>query len=138
VPYVSFRPYARKDGLAAARPSFAYTDQSPAIVTSASGVLLLSHAMTTPVRVLLESRMQHSIVGVSRATITSAASLLLSLPVQSLAFGLISRAWGLPAIYLASAILLFVLSAWMVGARKRLGIGRAHGRVDTRRHAPVP
>ena len=86
------------------------------------GLLLLACALTTPVRVLAESRIQHAITGVSRATVTSAIALLLEVPVFSLSLGFIARAWGLPAIYLASAMLLFVVSVWAFGVRRRLEV----------------
>jgi hypothetical protein len=49
------------------------------------------------------------------------------LPVLTPIFGLVSRAWDLPAIYLASAILLFALSLWAFGVRKRMDVRAADG-----------
>jgi len=86
------------------------------------GLLLLAYFIIVPVEVLLESRLQHSIIGVSRATVTSAASLLVGIfgvgaPVV---FGLISKVWYLPVIYLAGGLQLLVISVWAFGARHRL------------------
>jgi len=84
------------------------------------GLLLLSYALAAPVSVLLESRIQHAIVGVSRATVTSAVALLLEIPQYSLLFGFIGRAWGIRALYLAAAVALFVLSFWVVCMGSRM------------------
>jgi MFS family permease len=88
-------------------------------------LLLLSYSLAVPVRVLLESRIQHAIVGVSRATVTSAVALLLELPQLSLAFGFIGRAWGLTALYLASAIMVFTFAGWTLTMRRFLRMPRA-------------
>ena len=84
------------------------------------GLLLLSYALTAPVSVLLESRIQHAIIGVSRATVTSAVALLLEIPQYSLLFGFIGKAWGIRALYLAAAVPLFVLSFWVVCMGSRM------------------
>ena len=90
----------------------------PSIPTLAP--LVLSYALAAPVSVLLESRIQHAIVGVSRATVTSAVALLLEIPQYSLLFGFIGKAWGITAIYLAGAIQLFALSVWVVCMQSRM------------------
>lgn len=78
------------------------------------GLLLLSYFITTPVRVLAESKLQRQIKSLSRATVTSMAALLVNLlgvmiiPV----FGLIGKIWKLQAIYLLTAIFLLVFSFW--------------------------
>jgi len=86
------------------------------------GLLLVASVLITPICVLAESRVQHSITGVSRATVTSAVALLLEIPVLSVSFGLIARAWGLPAIYLASAALLLVVSVGALGLGRRMEV----------------
>jgi MFS family permease len=104
------------------------------------GLLVVSCAITTPALVLVDSRIQHSIRGVSRATVTSAVSLLLELPVRNLAFGLIGTVWKLQAIYLAGALLLLALSVWASGVRKQMNVTVAEDQAEneTGRHASVP
>jgi MFS family permease len=85
-------------------------------------LLLLSYSLAVPVRVLLESRIQHAIVGVSRATVTSTVVLLVELPQLALAFGFIGKAWGLTALYLASAIMVFTFAGWALTMRRFLRI----------------
>jgi MFS family permease len=86
------------------------------------GLLLVSYSLTAPVRVLVESRIQHSITGMSRATVTSVIALLLSVPVLTPIFGLIGRAWNLPAIYLSGSLLLFAVSLWAFAIRDRMKV----------------
>jgi MFS family permease len=86
------------------------------------GLILLACALTTPVRVLAESRVQHAITGVSRATVTSALEMLLEIPPLSLVFGLVARAWGVPAIYLTSALLLLAVAAGALGMGQRMEV----------------
>jgi hypothetical protein len=93
----------------------------------AIGLLLLSYVAITPVELLIESRIQHSITGASRATVTSATSLLIGafgvgVPIV---FGLISKRWHLPAIYLAGAIQLAALSVWAFAMRNRMTVPAA-------------
>jgi predicted MFS family arabinose efflux permease len=88
------------------------------------GSLLLAYALAEPVRVLLDSRIQRAILGVSRATVTSAVVLLVELPQLSLAFGFIGKAWGITALYLASAIMLFALAGWTLTMRRFLRMPR--------------
>jgi MFS family permease len=102
------------------------------------GLLLLACALTTPARVLAESRVQHAITGVSRATVTSAIALLLEIPVLCPSFGLIAKAWGLPAIYLASAMLLFAVTVWAFGMRKRMEAKPARGTAAEERREGAP
>lgn len=96
------------------------------------GLLLLAYVAIIPVEILVESRIQHSITGVSRATVTSATMLLvgtfgIGVPIV---FGLISKVWNLQAIYLLSAIQLLALSVWAFGARKPGGLGTMVGPED--------
>jgi hypothetical protein len=104
----------------------------------AIGLLLLACALTTPVRVLTESRLQHSITGVSRATVTSAIAVLLEIPVFGLALGLIAKVWGLPAIYLASAILLLAITGWAFGRQEQMGPQPAAGAASEERTGGAP
>ena len=89
---------------------------------SGIGLILLAYAVITPVRILAESRIQHGITGVSRATVTSAINfiiggLYIGVPVI---LGLIAKAWQIPAIYLAGAIQLLVIAGWVWCVRGRL------------------
>jgi MFS family permease len=102
------------------------------------GLLLLCYFAIVPVEVLIESRVQHSIIGISRATVTSATTLLTGLfgvgvPVM---LGLMARAWGLPAIYFASAIQLLALSVWAFGVRGQMGPRRIEGSAESGRAVP--
>jgi hypothetical protein len=98
----------------------------------AIALLVLSYCAIVPAEVLVNSRIQHSIAGASRATVTSAAGVLvgvygIGVPI---ALGLISKAWHLPAIYLASAVQLFALSVWAFAMRRRLNGKVASGRPE--------
>jgi predicted MFS family arabinose efflux permease len=86
------------------------------------GLLLLAYILSTPVRVLVESRIQHNIASESRATITSAGTLLINLFGVLLAplWGLISEIWNLQSIYAATAIFLFLLVIWAFINHKKL------------------
>jgi MFS family permease len=106
----------------------------------AIGLLLLAYFAIVPVGVLVESRIQHSILGISRATVTSATSLLtgafgVGVPI---AFGLISKLWHLPAIYLASAIQLLALSLWAFGMRNRMKVPASSDPAETESEESVP
>ncbi len=108
----------------------------------AIGLLLLAYCAIVPVEVLVESRIQHSIVGISRATVTSAGALLtgalgVGVPVM---FGLIAKVWHLPAIYLAAAVQLLALSLWAFGVRKRVDVrqGARPSGSETERQPPIP
>jgi len=93
----------------------------------AIGLLLVSYAVTVPARVLAESRIQHSITGASRATLTSGTVLVRNAfgVVIPVIFGLISRVWNLQAIYLSGAIVLFAASVWAFGVRDHLDVRTA-------------
>jgi len=78
----------------------------------AIGMILLAYAAIAPARILAESRLQHGITGVSRATVTSAVNFIIGglcvgVPVV---LGLIAKTWDLPAIYLAGAVQLLVVA----------------------------
>lgn len=78
------------------------------------GVLLLSYFLTSPLRILIDSRIQHSIKSVSRATVTSVNSFCLNFfgVVLTLLFGVISRVWNLQAVYVFASIFLLLFSVW--------------------------
>jgi len=85
------------------------------------GLILLAYAAVAPVSILAESRLQHSITGVSRATITSAINFIIGgiyigVPVV---LGFIAKVWHLPAIYLAGAIQLLAIATWVFIRRER-------------------
>lgn len=79
------------------------------------GLLFLSYFLVSPIVVLIESRIQHSIKSISRATVTSVNSLLINLfgALLTPIFGLISRIWNLQAIYISTALFLIVFSMWV-------------------------
>jgi len=83
------------------------------------GVLLLAYAVMTPARVLVESRIQHGITGVSRATVTSAITFLLGALTFGvpLLLGLIAHVWRLPAIYLTGGLQLAGVALWACSRR---------------------
>ena len=78
-------------------------------------LLVIAYFVNSPLGVLAESSIQHSIKSMSRATVTSMNSLFLNLfgIILMMAFGLISRIWNLQAIYVAASILLFCFSLWV-------------------------
>lgn len=83
-------------------------------------LLLLSYFLYSPIRVLIESKIQHSIKAQSRATITSLSTFLIELSGVILApiFGFIGRALGLTAIYIGFGIFLLLFSFWALGIKK--------------------
>lgn len=86
------------------------------------GCLLLSYAITVPLKILIDSQIQHSITSVSRATVTSVNRLLINLfgiagmPL----FGLISTIWNFQTIYLFCSGFLVLLTLWIVLNKRRL------------------
>jgi len=80
----------------------------------------LSYFLYSPIRVLIESKIQHNIKAQSRATITSFSSFLIELSGVILApiFGLIGKLWGLTAIYLGFGVFLLLFGFWAL-AKKR-------------------
>jgi predicted MFS family arabinose efflux permease len=85
-------------------------------------LLLLSYVLVEPLNVIIESRLQHSIRSVSRATITSVNTFLISLVgiVTTPIFGLISKIWNFQAIYLCSCGYLVLLTLWVFLKRRIL------------------
>jgi hypothetical protein len=92
------------------------------------GLLLASYFLTSPLKVLMESKFQHNISSISRATVTSASTLVINLfgvlliPI----FGLISKIWNLQAIYLTSATFLFLLAIWVFIIRNKVAVKTAN------------
>lgn len=84
------------------------------------GLLLLSHLLTSPLRVLTNSKIQHNIKSISRATVTSIDTLLINFFGVFLVpmFGIISKIWNLQAIYIATSIFLLVFTLWVLTNRK--------------------
>lgn len=79
-----------------------------------------SYLLASPLKILIESKIQHTISSKSRATITSVASFLinivgaLSFPV----FWLLANKFGIPSIYLVCGLWLFGFSLWIFKVRK--------------------
>jgi len=86
------------------------------------GILLLAYFVTHPLKILIESKIQHTIKSESRATITSASSLLVNLFGIAAApiFGLISKVWNLQAVYLSAGIFLAVFAIWVFFVRNKI------------------
>lgn len=93
------------------------------------GLLLASYFITTPLRILIESKIQHNISSVGRATITSVSTLFINffgvllIPI----FGLISKVWNLQAIYLSTAVFLFLFAVWVFIVRNKVAVKTANG-----------
>ena len=83
------------------------------------GLLLLSYFFSSPLNVLIDSRIQHSIGSRGRATVSSVAALFMNLfgILVTLVFGILSRIWNLQAIYFASAVMLTILGVWSLKNR---------------------
>jgi predicted MFS family arabinose efflux permease len=83
-------------------------------------LLLISYFLIAPLTVLINSKIQHNIQSISRATVTSVSRLLINLMgvILSPIFGFFSEIWNLQAIYIASAIFLFLFSVWVLKNRK--------------------
>jgi hypothetical protein len=86
-------------------------------------LLLGSYFISSPIMVLIESKIQHSISGPSRATVTSFSNLIVDVfsALMTFLLGFISRIWNLQAIYLSAAIILLVLSFWAITAHRQIG-----------------
>lgn len=84
------------------------------------GVLLLSYFIISPLVVLIESKIQHNIKSISRATVTSTSRLLINLAgvIMAPLFGLIAKIWNLQAIYYFVASFLLIFSLWSLLKRK--------------------
>ncbi len=86
-------------------------------------LLLGLYFISSPIVLLIESKIQHSISGPSRATVTSFSNLIVDGSGALLTFllGFISRIWNLQAIYLSAAVILLILSFWTISARRQIG-----------------
>jgi MFS family permease len=84
-------------------------------------LLFISFLLAAPLHVLMESKIQHNIKSISRATVTSINAFFLNLLGVLLApiFGLISKIWNLQAIYLTVAIIQFIFTFWVFIVRNR-------------------
>lgn len=93
------------------------------------GLLLASYFITTPLRVLMEGKIQHNIASISRATVTSVSNLFMNFfgVLLTPIFGLISKAWNLQAIYLTTAVFMFVFAMWVFMVRNRVAVKTANG-----------
>jgi MFS family permease len=91
------------------------------------GLLLLSYFIWSPLRVLIDGRIQRSIKSVSRATVTSVCYSLMNLVgvVITPIFGLISRRWNLQAIYVATGFFLLFFSGWVFLKRRNFQAAEA-------------
>jgi MFS family permease len=84
------------------------------------GVLLLSYFITSPLKVLIDGKVQHNIKSVGRATVTSVSALLINffgvllIPI----FGIISKIWNLQTIYISTSIFLLMFTMWALNKRK--------------------
>ena len=86
------------------------------------GLLLLAYVVVEPLNVLIDSRLQHSITSVSRATITSVNNLLVCFfgIVITPLFGLVSKIWNFQAIYLSCCGWMVLLTGWVILNRHHL------------------
>jgi len=91
------------------------------------GLLLLSYFITSPLRILINSKIQHNIKSVGRATVTSVNALLINLfgvfliPI----FGVISKIWNLQTIYISTSIFLLLFVIWAFANRKIFALKKA-------------
>lgn len=78
-------------------------------------LLLLSYFLMSPLRVLIDSKIQHNIKSVSRATVTSVSTLLIQVMGFILFpfFGFLANKIDITAIYGFTAIILVLLSVWV-------------------------
>lgn len=85
-------------------------------------LLILSYVCVEPLMILIESRLQHSIRSVSRATITSVNTFLICLVgiLTTPIYGLISKIWNFQSIYVYSSVYLALLTAWVFRNRRIL------------------
>jgi MFS family permease len=92
-------------------------------------LLLASYLITTPLRVLTESKIQHNITSISRATVTSVSTLFINFfgVLLTLVFGLISKVWNLQAIYLATAVFMLVFAIWAFMVRNKVAVNTTNG-----------
>jgi len=83
-------------------------------------ILLLSYFITSPLKVLIDSKIQHNIKSVSRATVTSINALLINAfgIFLILVFGVISKVWNLQAIYISTSIFLIIFTIWVLANKK--------------------
>ena len=84
-----------------------------------AGLIVLSYLILSPVEVIIEGKMQNSILTASRATVLSGASLfrmVSGLPLLAI-FGLAARWRGLGAGYVFFGLVLLIFSRWLARDR---------------------
>jgi len=91
------------------------------------GVLLLSYFITSPLSVLIDSKIQHNVKSVGRATVTSVSALLINLfgVLLTPIFGIISKIWNLQTIYISTSIFLLIFAIWAFTSRKIFALEKA-------------
>ena len=96
-------------------------------------LLWFSYFLAAPLQVLAESRIQHSIMSASRATVTSINAFFLNLSAALLSplLGLVGKVWNLQAIYLSMGILLLAFAFRAFLARNKAA-ARAANRPERR------
>lgn len=84
------------------------------------GILLLAYFITSPLKILIESKIQRNIKSTARATVTSVNKFLINLFAVFLTplFGVIGQIWNLQAIYIATSIFLITLTIWTLINKK--------------------
>lgn len=92
-------------------------------------LLLWGYLLISPLKVIVEAGIQHSIQSSSRATVTSATSFLVCLFAVLITplFGYISNKWNIGIIYLLAGGILITLSIWAF--RNRLLFKKLHSLV---------
>ena len=83
-------------------------------------VLLGGYFVLSPLTVLIDSKIQHNIASMSRATIMSVKSLMVNLAgvFFVLICGAVSKIFSLPLVYIASGIICGIFVIWAVWRRK--------------------
>ncbi|HXK50591.1 MAG TPA: hypothetical protein PKW56_08990 [Clostridiales bacterium] len=89
-----------------------YTGFRPGLV--GIGILLLSYFVSSPLKILVESRIQRNIRSIGRATVTSLSIFFINLSGVLLipVYGTIGRIWGLAAIYVATGVFFAFFALW--------------------------
>jgi len=79
-----------------------------------------SYLLVSPFKILIDSKIQHTISSKSRATITSVASFLINIvgALSFPAFGLLANKFGVPSIYWVCGLCLLGFSLWIFNIRK--------------------
>lgn len=77
-------------------------------------LLMLGYLFASPLKILIDSRIQHSIKSQSRATVTSSTSFLVDLfaILVTPIFGYINNIWDINSIYTLAGFIIIILSFW--------------------------